>query len=69
MTSNDVTLMSVGVVPLTKYSLLRSSSFNLLFGIKGSKVSLHSMGGPNVVAMTTGSGPRGVSLDTITQCG
>ncbi|XP_064399046.1 lipid scramblase CLPTM1L-like [Halichondria panicea] len=37
MTSNDVTLMSVGVVPLTKYSLLRSSSFNLLFGIKGSK--------------------------------
>ncbi len=61
--------MSVGVAPLTKYSLLQSSSFNLLFGVKGSKVSVRCVGGSNVVGMTTGSGSRGEPLDPITECG
>ncbi len=37
-TVNDVSVMSLSVAPLTKYSLLQSSSFNLLFD--GSKVSI-----------------------------
>ena len=37
--SNDVIHMSVGVAPLTQYSLVQASSFNLLFGSKSKEVS------------------------------
>ena len=37
--NNDVIHMSVGVAPLTQYSLVQASSFNLLFGSKSKEVS------------------------------